>query len=195
MIPVYKFPLPRGIFKVYDKKPDLKIIEVHQTHSPDILIYEGKDLSHEKADGIYFKFDQIRNSSIIIKTADCLPILFLGEDSGVFLHAGWRGLHLKILSHKLIEQCAPYYAFIGPSIRRDQFEVTEEFRQYFNIKNYLEKNGKIYFDLQQEAKDQIESKFPNIQVNDCGICTYKDPALFSYRRLKEACRNYNAFEL
>src|SRR5436309_1957537 len=95
---VFEKELPRGRFCVYQARPDFHLIKVKQTHSNIVLPEE--DCNDLVADGIVGH----SKTPMAILTADCLPVLLLGESAHAFLHAGWRGLQNEIAGHELIRK-------------------------------------------------------------------------------------------
>jgi copper oxidase (laccase) domain-containing protein len=163
----------------------LEIVYLKQIHSPIILPATKNNL---EAEG-----DGLLNYGLpfAIKTADCLPILILGKNGQALLHAGWRGLFNKIISQPQIKGINPYYAFIGPAISHEHYEVQNDFLKNFD--DFIHKDGKTYFDLKLEASKQLKKNYPSIEVEDCGICTFSNERLNSYRRDKNQQRNWNLF--
>lgn len=200
------YDLPLGKLEVYNDKPEFECISLSQTHSSIIVDFDLRDLktlrdfSQIEADGIKFSKSLAYTCKFAIKTADCLPILLLGEEECVFLHAGWKGLSDGILQNEEIKSITPYYCFIGPSIQEESFKVTDEFKQYFKqSKNFNDSQGQLTFSLQREAKDQLAETFPSafasIEIEDCMQCTYKSSVLNSFRRNKTHKRNWNIFSI
>ncbi|MCO4755982.1 MAG: polyphenol oxidase family protein [Bacteriovoracaceae bacterium] len=196
--PIYHKILPRGEFFTYAQRPDLDLVRTHQIHSTAISPYKGSDLSNVESDGVLFKFSTLmtKKVSIAITTADCMPVLFLGEHEGVFLHAGWRGLADGILLNKHIKSIAPHYCMIGPSIRLESFEVQEQFREHFKENEFFHDiNGSLHFDLIAKATKDIVLNYPQIQLEVADHCTFIDSKFHSYRRDKTKQRNWNIFTL
>ena len=187
---VFKKELPRGQFCVYQSRPDFDLVKVKQTHS-SIVLNEKK--CHElEADGIVG--DNSSAVSLAILTADCLPILLLGDNEHAFIHAGWRGLHSKILGNQVIKKINPYYAFIGPHISALHYEVQPDFKENFsNKKSFHEQDGKIFFDLAIEARTQLNEFYPGIIVDESGICTFSNEDFHSYRQNNTTERNWNIY--
>lgn len=82
-----------------------------------------------EGDAIFTDSDNLRVS---IKTADCVPILFLSKNGIMALHGGWRGLSKGILEQAIlffrqkgISACQLSVG-IGPCISLSQFEIGEE---------------------------------------------------------------------
>ena len=80
------------------------------------------------------------NLALLVRTADCLPILLYDERcrSICALHAGWRGLLGGIVSKGVSElsaaaSCSPskIFAAFGPSIHMSCYEIGEEVRRFF----------------------------------------------------------------
>lgn len=192
---IYSKEFDLGFFQVFNDKPNLEnLIHVHQIHSSDIEDYIGNDISIIQSDGIFMTNDVPKNMNFAIKTADCLPVLFLGHKGIVFLHAGWAGIQKKILTHPQISKIEPYYCFIGPSIHVKNFEVQEDFYQHFpDKKHFIKIENKLYFNLQSQASENIRSQFPNIILENSDICTFEHLEFNSYRRDKTKQRNWNIF--
>ena len=185
---VLKKKLPRGQFCVYQSRPDFELICVKQTHSAIVL--NENNCKGLEADGM------VGDSTIpmAILTADCVPILLLGEKEHAFVHAGWRGLHLEILNHELIRSINPIYAYIGPHIKALHYEVQPDFKVNFDQNNaFVIKNGKLYFDLSAVAKFQLEKYFPGIKIEESEVDTFNNEDFYSYRRNKTTDRNWNVY--
>lgn len=73
---------------------------------------------------------------LAVQTADCLPVLLTDAQGQCVaaLHAGWRGLAAGILAEGVAAVHRPaqsLYAWLGPAIGPQAFEVGEEVRQAF----------------------------------------------------------------
>lgn len=182
--------LNHGRFETWIERPELELIEVKQVHGTDIVTLETLPT---EADGIIVSWKEF-NKPLAIKTADCMPIVIEGEKGVVFLHAGWRGLAAGILKKAEIALINPQRVFIGPSIHECCFEVSYDFKENFKgSPNFSEKEGKLYFNLQQEAKDQLRSLFPTLLIEIAPICTATNTDYHSYRRDKTNQRNWNLY--
>lgn len=196
--PLYHKILPMGEFATFSERPPIDLIKTTQIHSKELAVYRGRSLDEKKADGIFFKCATLRTkkTAVAVTTADCMPILFVGNEKGVFLHAGWRGLAEGILKNPLIKEADPRYCLIGPSISVEAFEVQEDFRRHFDQEEFFQEiDGKLHFDLQGKAAQEISRGFPGIQLEMAGECALKDKKYHSFRRNKTAERNWNIFSL
>jgi polyphenol oxidase len=182
--------LNRGRFETWTRKPDINFYHVTQVHGVDIVSPEKLPC---EADGLVVLWDNFEKP-LAIKTADCLPIIIEGEAGVVFLHAGWRGLANGILDKSEIGLVKPQRVFIGPSIHECCFEVSSDFQKNFpESPNFKTINGKLFFNLQEEARRILRRKYPSLLIQQAPICTSCNEGLHSYRRDKTTERNWNIY--
>lgn len=168
----------------------MDFLSVKQVHGTDIVAPENLPAD---ADGLFVSWKDF-SKPLAIKTADCMPIVIEGETGVVFLHAGWKGLAHGILKKKEIKNIHPQRVFIGPSIHDCCFEVSPDFKENFPGSPYFrEQNGKLYFDLQKEAKHQLRESFPNLLIEVAPSCTSCKQNFHSWRRDKNQERNWNLY--
>lgn len=173
------------------------IIFMNQVHSDMVVKKLDKKPSFPKADGM---ITQIKGLALAIKSADCLPIFLFDNKNKVIsaIHAGWRGTALKIVKKALkkLEQefnsnIADIYAYIGPAINGNCYEVGKDVYEHFKFlgKRKSEfftktKNNKFYMDLKGINAYILENEgisIDNIEV--CSLCTHCEKDIFySYRR-------------
>ena len=129
-----------------------------------------------------------------IQVADCMPVLFAARDGSAVgaAHAGWRGLAGGVLEEtvrKLAVSPQQLIAWLGPTIGQGNFEVGEEVRSAFVLRDpdaasAFETNarGRWQCDLYALARRRLSA----LGVQDVfggGWCTYADAArFFSFRR-------------
>lgn len=185
----------KGIFQVFDDQPEkLDLLAVHQTHS-DIILTENEYQDCE-ADGLIFSYQALGQKALAIKTADCLPILYLGETHVALVHAGWRGVYQQIHTDQKLRAIHPQKIFIGPCIHVRHFEVQPDFVENFpSSSNFITQDNKLYFDLVLETMEQLQATFPDAEITDSGICTFENNNYNSYRRNKTTQRNWNLFKI
>ncbi|MDD2738246.1 MAG: peptidoglycan editing factor PgeF [Methylomonas lenta] len=127
-----------------------------------------------------------------VLTADCLPVLFCGDDGAVIAaaHAGWRGLQAGVIEQTLLAmRCRDVSIWLGPAIGPDNFEVGDDVRDAFIADNSKTQAafkthgpGKWLADIYQLAKLQL-SELGIEQIYGGGYCTVADEQRFySYRR-------------
>lgn len=185
----YQFEFEGYVFETYNGVPELDFRQVRQSHSAEVSEYLGDPFDEDsECDGIA----SLREDSpaLAIKTADCLAIGIVGRNGIGMVHAGWRGLHKKIISHALIRKIQPRQFIISPHISASNYEVGQEFLDYFDQEISLRRsNGKLVFSQRREAIHQISSNYPDIPIEICSICTYESSSLHSHRREKGSGRN------
>jgi len=135
-----------------------------------------------------------------VMTADCLPV-FLTDREGTrvaALHAGWRGLAAGILEQGVDAlEASPeqLFAYLGPAIGPQAFEVGDEVRQAFcehdpeAVDAFRPTgSGKWLADIYLLARRRLNSKGLK-DVYGGGRCTFQEEAdFFSYRRDKTCGR-------
>ena len=186
----YSETLNQGRFETWTTKPETPFHHVTQVHGVEIVSLETLPA---EADGMVSSINEL-SLPMAIKTADCLPIVIEGEAGVVFLHAGWRGLADGILKRPEISLIKPQRAFIGPSIHVCCFEVSPDFKENFKGSDFFkELNGKLFFDLQQEAIKILQSEYSHMLVSLAPVCTCCHKDFHSYRRDKTKNRNWNLY--
>lgn len=176
------------------------VVGACQIHGTQVQVV---DISHKGLGGLretnaFQRTDGFvsRDAGVIlsIKTADCLP-LFLADPSTraiAVIHAGWKGLKSGIvecgiatLKERYALDVSRLEAVIGPVIRREDYEVGEEFRRYFPEDVYSRsKPSKFCFDLPNACRRRlIQAGLREENILDPGLSTAGNPNdFFSYRR-------------
>ncbi len=142
----------------------------------------------------------------IVMTADCLPLLITNKQGTLVsaIHAGWKGLHLGIVTKTITEvllkeksiQAEDLLVWIGPAISAKHFEVGQDVLDSFVRK---ESNNRAFFtEIAPQYRSISEPKYladlvgmVRQELNNMGVtevfggefCTYAQSDLFySYRR-------------
>ena len=168
------------------------IVSMVQTHSTNIEVVKNKKLVYNNVDGI---FACNKNYALQVKTADCLPIFFIHKHNNIFgvIHAGWKGLKNGIISKSTnllkshINDLNEITAFIGPSISQKNYEVKNEFIDYFGNRFIDKVEDKFFCNLKGVASSKLQ-KLGVKNVIDCNQCTYENENYHSYRRDKTSKR-------
>ena len=161
-----------------------QVATMDQTHSSEIK-FADSNISY-KCDGIYTNKIKL---PLVVKTADCVPLLMESSKGVSATHAGWRGLEKSIFEKSLdIHEISSLKISIGPHARKCCYEVGVEFLKTFN--NSINKvNDKYYLDLTKNIKQfSIENK---INLEDTGVCTICNKEYFSYRKNKTSERQFS----
>jgi hypothetical protein len=130
---------------------------------------------------------------LVIKTADCVPILLWDPETKTIgaAHCGWRGIMAGLASKTVREMVelgareASIQAWLGPGIRERHYEVSSDladrFREAFPGAGLAP--GR-YLDLFRVATHQLtEAGLDPSHIADSGQCTFANPDRYhSYRR-------------
>lgn len=118
--------------------------------------------------------------ALMIRTADCLPILFADSARGAvgIAHAGWRGLAAALparvvaaFRHAYHSRAEDVRIAIGPAIRACCYEVGQEFVARFGA-FVRERGGRRTCDLVGIAVDQLRRcGIRPDRITDPGQCT------------------------
>lgn len=138
---------------------------------------------------------------LVVKTADCLPVLLLDKDNRAVaaVHCGWRSTLQKILARAvdlLNCQCGSrperLVAAFGPCIEKRCYEVGQEVLDQFAAAGFetdlifspSSGQGRFYLDLREANRlllmRELGLKPENIIL--VNYCTFCQPQLYSYRR-------------
>lgn len=138
---------------------------------------------------------------LLLLVADCVPVLLYDKahHAVAVVHAGWRGavgclprLTLEAMTKRYGTKTSEVYAYTGPSIQWQSFEVGEEVADRFraagagdDIIAYKAAKGKPYIDLQRFiATDLQDAGVPISQIVVSPTNSRDDERCFSYRRDK-----------
>ena len=161
-----------------------QVATMDQTHSSEIA-FADSNISY-KCDGIYTNKIKL---PLVVKTADCVPLLMESSKGVSATHAGWRGLEKSIFEKSLdIHEISSLKISIGPHARKCCYEVGVEFLEKFN-KSINKVEDKYYLDLTKNIKQfALEN---NINLEDTGECTICNKEYFSYRKNKTNERQFS----
>ena len=171
--------------------------------SPDDLVrsvqVHGTEILHATTGGLYDGYDAMITQQpqllLAASVADCTPILVYDRQTHAVaaVHAGWKGTVAHILSKTLLQMQENYgtkgrdcYAYIGPCIGADYFEVGEEVAAQFEapFKNWNSTKNKFFVDLKMANAAQLRAfGLPAQQIETTHYCTVQHNAhFFSYRQ-------------
>lgn len=112
-----------------------KMASLYQIHSAEVITICDAAMIKErpKADGLVTALPDI---ALSILTADCTPLLFYDEGSGVIgaCHAGWRGAASGVIENTIKAMCAlgaepaTITCLIGPTIAKASYQVGRDMR-------------------------------------------------------------------
>ena len=174
-----------------------RFLTAYQVHSPNVVVAETPwtGEARPRADAIVTRMPQL---AIGVTTADCGPILFAEPQARVIgaAHAGWRGALAGVAEATIaaMEQLGAarsrIHAALGPMIRQRNYEVGPDLIDRFGLEDSASTSffapasrpGHALFDLGGYIASRLRRAGVS-HIDDLGLCTYADPALFySYRR-------------
>ncbi len=180
-----------------------RFVMADQTHSTEVRVIEEADfgsgfLAHKAAIPIVDGFvTDLSNVFIVIKGADCTPILVYSKSKNIVggCHSGREGTKNGIVKEVISKMLEVYGAslddlivMVGPAISGENYQVSEEiYNDFINITGLEQSYRKI--DMQKVIfRDVLEMgiKRENVQLDS--VCTYADSRYFSYRRDKSKDR-------
>ncbi|MBV6492777.1 MAG: hypothetical protein LDLANPLL_00778 [Turneriella sp.] len=190
----FEFAAPnfeRQYIRLLEKFTTLKILayaeQVHGAECVEVrLKAQNGVVCMGKADAL---FTRQKNTALLIRTADCMPILLVSEKDGVVgaVHAGWRGLEKKILTQTLASASVAaknIHLAIGPFIGSASYEVGEEVAEKFSSTCSARKaNGKYLLNLRTVLEKELNAlgALPQ-QITWFGEDTFSNTQWYSARR-------------
>ena len=176
---------------------------VSQQHTSEVLVVSDNDQVTQNivADAMVTK---LRGKALCVTTADCVPIIFVDQVSGVIgiTHAGWRGQIGGIVENTISALLSlgssekNIMMIIGPCIRKDSYVVGSELFEQF-VAKYPESEN-FFSALESPLSDGIKKYKMDLAANacslamsagvyniyDCCIDTFANEDFFSCRRAK-----------
>jgi len=185
-----KIGLPKKSFKNF-----YFMEQVHSTAIKQLVIRRLRDNNFIRgADGL---ITNRKGVLLLIKTADCLPVLIFDPKRKVIvaIHSGWRGTVGKITLKAILKMVSCFgcrsenlKVAVGPCAKKCCFKHDKEaFVQHLpEWKGFYDKKGGFYYiDLVGKLKsDLIETGVKEKNIEIVPICTICDKRFFSYSRAK-----------
>ncbi len=184
----------------FEKRPEWKNftpVFLDQIHSNLVHFIDEIPQKNPKGDAMITHLPFL---FLIIRTADCLPVLIVDEQRKVIaaVHCGWRGTQKKVVQEVILDLkihygCSPSSLLVamGPHIKTDCYEVGEDVRHSYEqgifspeiFRPHPYRDKKYFLDLKEANASQLldaGAKKKNIYSLD--ICTHCESNLPSYRR-------------
>lgn len=137
-----------------------------------------------------------KNVFLSVTVADCLPVFFydpVAEVIGI-AHAGWRGIADGVIENTVatLIGCGANQenlsVSLGPSIQKCHYEIRADILPRFaELEKFIvRKGGKIFADLPEIAKEQLQKSGVLVKhIETSSLCTFcESDTFFSYRRDK-----------
>ena len=176
------------------------LVSLNQIHSNKVYKISGIPKKRLTADAMITNKQNIAISKL---SADCAPILIIEKKQKFVgaIHAGWKGAFKGIVKKtiQLLKKngCSEkdIIACIGPCIKKNSYEVKNDFFKLFKEKNkknvnfFTFKKKKIFFDLSEYIKSQFyENGVKKIDIIRKDTFSLKNN-FFSSRRSKKNKHN------
>lgn len=157
------------------EEPPFEVQRMNQVHGTALV--EVKEYGEApEADALATRVPGLR---IAVKTADCIPLIFVGEGFVAAVHAGWRGLTADIIPKVLAELEPVNSVAVGPSLGVECAEFSDPHAEIPEKFHWAIQGKKV--DLNAIARRQLEEAgITNIEWLD--ICTRCNDEWPSWRR-------------
>jgi copper oxidase (laccase) domain-containing protein len=126
---------------------------------------------------------------LAVRTADCVPIVLLGDESIGVVHAGWRGLALGIVQATVSAMGDVHTAHVGPHIRAGCYEFGNG--DLDEVAAALGDGVRSTTTWGAPALDLaagVRSALGDITLVDTGACTACSDLYFSWRARRDTAR-------
>lgn len=170
---------------------DTEIQWLEQVHGNEVVEISNVSQQPIIADAVITRAKKV---CLAIMTADCLPILLISKsgDEIAAIHGGWRPLSANIIGNtinRMQTAAEDIYAWLGPCISKNAFEVGSEVKAQFIQQNdsfnaafFEQPQGKFLADLHKIAEIQLNALGVK-QISKLAECTYLNTdKYYSYRK-------------
>lgn len=195
----------KNFSQIIEASQDPSLCFLHQVHGDKCV--EATQKEKPQADAHWTKD---KTKSLLIKTADCLPILVtsIQENWITAIHAGWRGVEQKITTASLKplvkKDDRTIKVYIGPHIQKKSFEVDKDIAERILLAHNIplkmalstslctQKESKYFINLSALVIQELHHLgIHQAQVHVSDIDTKTNPDHYSYRRGDTGVRNYS----
>jgi copper oxidase (laccase) domain-containing protein len=116
------------------------IIEMEQTHEDGIQVVN--DNTPSPVEGVDAIITTQKHTTLIVRTADCLPILIYHPTVIAGIHAGRKSTELNILEKTLKQLKETFnikdglHIYFGPHICKESYEINPETQEHFDLRQH-----------------------------------------------------------
>lgn len=151
---------------------------LRQVHGADIVLAKSTG-DRGAGDALITQDPQI---PVAVATADCVPVVVIGDGVAAVIHAGWRGALAGVVPATLRAMEAsghpPRHAAIGPAIGPCCYEVGEDVAAQFP--GFI---GSTTWDtVSVDVPGFVRSQLAGLKVWMSGECTFTSDRLYSWRQ-------------
>jgi len=180
--------------------PEYEFCFLQQEHGRAVVLADPSQ--RPQADAHYTRR---ATRAVVVKTADCTPILLVSQNQVCAVHAGWKGIANQILAatQSFFADDPVIATAIGPHILFPSFEVgLDVSKQILSsvepvdsawTRPHLDPT-KTYVNLTAIAKAQIRAIFgDSVPLLECVRDTFTDPEFHSFRRNRQSAGRQMSF--
>jgi copper oxidase (laccase) domain-containing protein len=128
-------------------------------------------------------------AKLAVRTADCVPLVLVGDESIGVVHAGWRGLALGVIQATVAAMGDVHTAHVGPHIRAGCYEFGDD--DLDDVARILGDSIRATTTWGAPALDLtagVRAALGNVTLVDAGACTACSDLYFSWRARKDEAR-------
>jgi len=164
---------------------------MEQCHGADITLLTDPNNIPKLVPSTDALITTIPELTIVVKTADCLPILIYHPYPAVAaIHAGRKGTELGIFK-KTLEVLQSQFGiadslsiWFGPHITEKNYEINAETKEHYNL--FIKNKTQLLQAVKRHAFQFFDSKKCTVDHNN---------EFFSYRKEKTTLRNYSGIQI
>jgi YfiH family protein len=171
-----------------------RLAQLSQVHGNDVAVVGSDGPAHDLHGHLHAVGDGLVTRqpgvSLMVRAADCVPVLFADEAGSVIgaAHCGRPGLVAGIVPATVAAMrdlgAGPVIAWVGPHVCGRCYEVPEQLRDDVGAVEPVSRAttswGTPALDIGAGVHAQLERE--GVAVVDLSRCTRESPDLFSYRR-------------
>lgn len=154
------------------KNSHLCFIEMEQPHLSDYAIIDGNIKSNTTKPNVDALITNRNNTALVVRSADCLPILISCSIGMLAIHAGRKstqlGITKKICDYLNKSNAEQIDIFFGPHICKNCYEI--------------DKKKSIFYDLANKNKKQLSIRYNTLQESSICTCCNTNKTFYSHRR-------------
>jgi YfiH family protein len=128
-------------------------------------------------------------AKLAVRTADCVPVVLLGEGSIGVVHAGWRGLAGGVIQAAVAAMGDVHTAHVGPHIRAGCYEFSgPDLDGVAAVLGDGIRGATTWGAPALDLTAGVRAALGDIGVVDAGACTACSDLYFSWRARKDTAR-------
>lgn len=128
-------------------------------------------------------------AKLAVRTADCVPVVLLGEDAVGVVHAGWRGLAGGVIQAAVAAMGDVHTAHLGPHIRAGCYEFGgADLDEVAAALGDHIRGTTTWGTPALDLTAGVRSALGDVPVVDAGACTACTDLYFSWRARKDTGR-------